>query len=46
MLKLEIISAEYVAHNFPTAFDIASNLVRITPFQLIVHVPANLVDIR
>jgi hypothetical protein len=27
MLKLEIISAEYVAHNFPTAFDVASNLV-------------------
>jgi hypothetical protein len=45
MLKLEIISAEYVAHNFPTAFDIASNLVRVAPFPLIVHVPANLVDI-
>ena len=29
MLKLEILSAEYVAHNFPTAFDIASNLVSI-----------------
>jgi hypothetical protein len=27
MLKLEIIAAEYVAHNFPTAFDFASNLV-------------------
>jgi Asp-tRNA(Asn)/Glu-tRNA(Gln) amidotransferase A subunit family amidase len=46
MLKLEIISAEYVAHNFPTAFDIASNLVRVVPFPLQVDVAANLVDKR